>query len=577
MKKLAVLVFLLAVAAIFVVIVGCGGPAQPAAPSTANTANTDAVPPPASGSGEVSSKPASGADVPPADGDWIISCLHAEPKLLNPLLDTADAYCWQITSGHIFESMLERDNDTLELKPMLAESYEVSPDHLTYTFKMRKDAKFSDGRPVTAQDLLFTFNAIRDPKNETADARNYYQSIEKAEALDDYTVKFTCNKPYFKNLDVIGETLVYPKHVYEQGDFNTHPNNRKPVGSGPYVFESWETNQQITLTRNENYWNPAKKPHIVKLVNKIITNEDSAFQVLDRQELDMMGLNAEQWVNRASKPEFEAKFNKHTYWASSGYVGGYSYICWNLRKPQFSDKRVRQALTMLMNREEMLATIYHGLGKVISGPEAWNTPPYNQNVKPWPFDPDGARKLLDDAGWIDTDKDGIRDSNGVSLAFEFMYPSGSSELDQMITVYKEQLDRAGINMTIRPLEWATFIENLTKRSFDAVTLSWAIPANSDPYQVWHSSQTEQGSNYPGFKNAEVDKILDDARTEFDEAKRNALYWRFHEIVHEEQPYTFLFSRQVLAAVDKRYRGVTVYKVGLDKREWWVPTNLQRYK
>src|SRR5690606_32306986 len=129
---------------------------------------------------------------------------------------------------------------TLELNPLLAESYEISDDHLTYTFKIRKDATFSDGVPVTAKDILFTFNAIQKPENETADLRNYFADVVSAELIDDYTIRFTCNKPYFRHLEILGGLWAYPEHIYGKGDFNTQPANRQPVGSGPYVFDSWE-------------------------------------------------------------------------------------------------------------------------------------------------------------------------------------------------------------------------------------------------------------------------------------------------------------------------------------------------
>lgn len=510
------------------------------------------------------------------NGDWLVSRLGAEPAHLNPLLDTADAYVSQMTEG-VFESLLERDYETLELKPLLAESYEISEDHLSYTFKMRKDATFSDGTPVTAQDVIFTFDTIRDPKNETADLRNYYQDVEKAELLDDYTIRFTCNKPYFRHLDMLSGLPAFPKHIYGTGDFNTHPNNRQPVGSGPLVFDSWETNQQIAFKRNDNYWRKDKQPHIGRRVYKIITDDNAAFQVLERQELDLMGMVPEQWVNRTNRPEFEAKFNKLEYWAPSGYVGAYSYIAWNERTPRFEDKRVRRALTMLLNRQLILDKIFYGLGKVVSGGAASTSSEYDTSIQPWPFDPEAAKKLLDEAGWTDSDQDGVRDKNGQPFTFEFLMPAGSHEIEQMATVYKEEIERAGIQMTVRPLEWATFLQNLTQRKFDAITLSWAIPVDQDPYQVWHSSQTEKGSNYPGFKNEEVDRLLEQARTEFDRGARNKLYKRWHAILHEEQPYTFLFHLKVLVAVDKRFANVRIYPMGLDQREWWVPAPLQKYR
>ena len=139
------------------------------------------------------------------------------------------------------------------------------------------------------------------------------------------------------------------------------------------------------------------------------------------------------------------------------------------------------------------------------------------------------------------------------------------------------MDKAGVDFTIRMMEWATFLESVTKREFDACTMSWVSEAESDQYQIWHSSQIEKGSNYVGFANDEVDKILEDARLEFDRAKRAESYHRFHEILHEEQPYTFLFNGKRKVAIDKRFENVVFYPAGFDMHEWWVPKEKQRYK
>lgn len=565
MNKYVFRVFIVLLA-VTVAAAGCGGPSQPT-PVQRDSSATSAA----------QSSVLTATDETPVDGDWIIHRLAVEPKHFNILLDTADAYSNRMTMA-TFETLLDYDRLTMELEPVLAESYEIAADHLTYTFKMRRNATFSDGVPVTAHDIKFTFNAIRDPKNETADLRNYYQDVVACELLDDYTIRFVCDKPYFRHLIMLGAGLpAFPRHIYGEGDFNTHPNNRYPTGSGPYVFESWETNQQVVFTRNDNYWNKEEMPYVRKIVYKIITDDNAAFQVLQRQELDVMALSPEQWEHPARSPEFEAKFDKYTYWARTGYIGGYNYISWNMRRPLFKDKRVRRAMTMLLDRDLILETIFYGLGQVVSGAAISQSREYDKNIKPWPFDHEEAKRLLDEAGWVDTDGDGIRDKDGMAFRFEFLLPANSPEAQQMITVFKEELERAGIEMTIRQLEWATFIENLVNRSFDAVTLAWAIPPDSDPYQVWHSSQAEKGSNSPGFKNDEVDRLLENIRVEFDREKRIPMFHRFHAILHDEQPYTFLFNLKSRAAIGKRFRNVNIYALGLYEREWWVPLRLQRYK
>jgi len=507
------------------------------------------------------------AGLEPADGDVLIMHLAGEPGTLNPLLSTEVPY----VLDPIFEGMVEYDPETMKLRPRLAESWEIAEDHLTYTFHLRKDARFSDGKPLTAEDVKFTFDKVKDPLVDAPHLRNYYADIISCEVLDEHTVKFTANKQYFRHLIVIGLLPIMPRHAYADGDFNKHPANRKPVGSGPYAFESWETGSRITLTRNENYW--GTKPRILKRQFVFIDTWDAAQQVMAKGELDyMVSVQAEVYVNKMQSPQFQQVANCFRY-ASPNYT----YIGWNMRKPQFEDKMVRRALTMMLDRELIRETFYHGLAQQVVSEGYINSPDYNKNLQPWPFDPEQAKQLLDAAGWKDTNNDGIRDKNGVPFRFEVLIRNGSNASETIATLHQEELRRAGIEMTIRPLEWATLLQRIDERNFDVIYMAWmGHYVDGDPYQLWHSSQAEKGSNYTGFKNEEADRLMEQARLEFDPVKRAALYHRFDEILYEEQPYTFLFSLEDIEAVSKRFHGVKLYPMGLDPREWWVPASMQLY-
>ena len=200
-----------------VILAGCGG----------DDSAGGAAPPP-----ESAGTPSDAAEGEAEFGDWLVENLSAEPAHLNTHLSTGDASTSYIDS-FIFETLIKVDNETLEFKPHVAERWEVSDDHLTYTFYLKENVTFSDGVPLTAHDVKFTYNLINDPKNDTLNIRNYLQDIERVEVIDDYTVRYTMTKPYFRHLLVLGSTEVYPKHIYGKGDFNKHPNNRHPIGSGP--------------------------------------------------------------------------------------------------------------------------------------------------------------------------------------------------------------------------------------------------------------------------------------------------------------------------------------------------------
>ena len=541
---------------------------------------------PESAAPSASSAPASGAegDAPaeaadpgtPVDGDTYVEILDAEPAMLSPILAMTDG-SGKYIGAHIFETLLDMNNETLEFEPKLAERWEISEDKMQYTVYLRKDVTFSDGVPMTAEDVKFTFDLIMDPKSDSAPLRNYIQDFKTCEIVDEYTIRFTTTKPYFRHLLIVALFDVMPKHIYGEGDINKHPGNREPIGTGPYVFDEWVTGQQIVLKKNPNYW--GDKPHIDKRLFKIVTDRNAGLQLLQRHEVDAVtDMQPEQWVRQASTARFEEAFQKlRPKSPVPGYLGRFGYITWNQRRPQFEDKRVRRAMTMLLDRQLVLDEIYYGLGDLISGDTAPDIPEYNQNVKPLPFDPDAAKKLLDEAGWIDSNKDGIREKDGVDFTFELNFAANVPEYDLMTTIYQEELTRAGIKMTPRPLEWATFQERIHGREYDAGMLAWLTVPLPDPYQLFHSSQAETGSNYPGFVNEEADQIMETMRGEFDHSKRIELYHRFHEILNEEQPYTFTFARTGLVALDKRFHNVKVYKPGLDPLEWWVPLAMQRYK
>lgn len=578
---------------------GCGGsqpaggngtqetPAAPASADPGAAANAESTETGAGPGGQttafgtVEGAPATNAG-PPVEGDAIAIRLEAEPATLNPNLEIGDAYTQRIVDGYggnIFETLLVRNRETLKDEPWIAERWEVSEDHLLYTFYLRKDVKFSDGTPLTARDVLFSFESIRNPANLTADKRSYLNDFESATLLDDYTIQFKASKPYFLHLSLFSEGFlaILPKHIYGEGNFNELPANRAPVGSGPYRFEKWDTGQQIVLVKRKDYWGP-KKPWVNELHFKFIVDDNAAIQLLKRQEIDEMRMTPEQWVRQATQPAITDHFQKLTLYSPvDGYASAFGWIGWNAKRPFFSDKRVRRAMTMLLDRDTIGKTIYHGLVRVVTGHAFPDSPEYDKTIVPWPFDPETAKKLLDEAGWADTNQDGIRDKDGVPFKFEWIFASGNAEIEQLATVYKEELTKAGIDVTLRPLEWASFLDSVTKRSFDACTMSWASDVQSDPYQIWHSSQAENGSNYVGFNNPEADKIIEEARQEFDEDKRNAMYRKFHAILHEEQPYTFLYNSRRKEVISNRFQGVTPHALGFDMRDWWVPLDQQRYK
>jgi peptide/nickel transport system substrate-binding protein len=245
-----------------------------------------------------------------------------------------------------------------------------------------------------------------------------------------------------------------------------------------------------------------------------------------------------------------------------------------MRHPPFDDARVRVAMEYgSIDRQQFLDQVLYGRGVIVTGFEYYFGPAYDHSLLPRPFDPEKAKQLLLEAGWYDRDGDGLRDKNGQPFRFELLMPSGSSTNERLAAIMKENLRKLGIDMTVRELEWATFLENINDHRFDACRLGWAIGVEDDPYQIWHTSQSEnRGSNHVGFGNAETDRLIEESRTMIDDAKRRAIFFQLHRIVYDTQPYLFFYTGPNLGAYDKRYRGVKLYKVrpGYDLAEWYLP-------
>lgn len=495
------------------------------------------------------------------DPSTLVWYMGSEPDTLNPITST-DVYASQVNS-FLFDTLIERNNETLAFEPKMAKRWEISEDKKVFTFYLHEGIKWHDGKPMTVEDIIYSFERIMDPKVDSPHLRVYYQEIEEITKVSDNIVRFKYKRPYFKALDFCGGIPIVPRHLYEQAqDFNRSPQSRAPIGNGPYRFVHWQTGRSIRIERNPDYWGP--KPVIKSIEFHIVSEDTVVIQMLKKGLLDVAGMRPIQWMKQTNSRKFKQKFGKYKY-----YTPAYSFIGWNMRRSYFNDKRVRRALTHLINRQAILDTINYGLGKVVTGPFYTEGLDYDHTVKPISYNPEKAYQLLEEAGWIDSDGDGIREKDKIPFAFEFLIPSGRRFAEQLSTIVKEDFRKAGIDVTIQRLEWALFTQKLNDRSFDAVTLGWSLGFDQDPYQIWHSSQVKSGSNFVGFVDKEADQWIDEGRVTFDREKRAELYHKLHKRIHDEQPYTFLYASPSLVAIDRRFKNVKVYPIGLDPLEWMI--------
>lgn len=524
-----------------------------------------------------------------ARGDQFIDDFGTKVGKLTPLVSSDVYQTW--VELIVCESLASRDPNTLEYVPRLASRWEISKDGLTMRFFLRRGVTFSDGSPLTADDVTYTFELIQNPAIQADRARAYLTKLKEVKKIDDYTVEFTFSEVYYLNFETIASASVLSRAFYSK--FTPEQYNERTgllMGSGPYMLEdpeNWTPGNGVRLLRNPRYWGVPGT--FDRLIFGETESEFTSYVKYGNREMDVLRCTPEVFDNAKANPKIMEFSDAKAYTST---FGGYTYIGWNQKrkvdgvdKPtRFADKRVRQALTMLIDRERLVNEIYRGYGLVASGPFSPIGPQSDPSIQPWPFDQTKARALLREAGFEDRNGDGIiEDSAGVPFKFTFTYSTGNALTEKIILFIKDALSAGGIAMDTEPVDWPVLINKLNASDFDAVTLGWSSNPESDPYQVFHSSQIAgQGDNRTAYINPELDKVIDEARTTMDRATRMKLWNKVHAILHEDQPFTFMVSRQALRVFDKRIKNVTESKLGLNYEHlnggmipWFVPKAEQR--
>lgn len=505
----------------------------------------------------------------PEYGDTFIEASIGDASTLLPVL-ASDSASSDI-SGLVYNGLVRYDKD-LKIEGELAESWEISADNLKITFKLRQDVKWHDGTPFTAADVLFNYQLYTDPETPTAYAEAFKQ-VEEVEVVDPYTFRVEYAKPYAPALISWGMP-VHPKHLLEGQDVTKSPLARKPVGTGPFKLVDWQAGEKIVLEANPDYFEG--RPYLKRVVYRIIPDQSTQFLELQTGSLDFMGLSPLQFDRQTETLAFKRLYNKFRYLSF-----GYTYLGYNLKRPLFQDKRVRQALSFAINKKEIVDGVLIGYGAAATGPYKPDTWVYHPGVPRYDYNPEKAGELLAEAGWVDADGDGILEKDGERLAFTIVTNQGNDLRAKTGEIIQRRFRQVGADVQLRVIEWATFLkEFINPGNFDATILGWTGGPEPDQYNIWHSSKTgPRQLNFIGFKNAEVDQLLEDGRRVFDPEKRKAYYARFQEILAEEQPYTFLYVSEALPAVSKRFRGVEPAPAGIRynfHNGWFVPKSEQKY-
>ena len=522
-----------------------------------------------------------------ATGDWLVRAFGVGLSTITPLV-SQDVYASNV-QDYVQESLLARNPDTLEWEGLIARSWHISDDGLTITFRLRDGVTFSDGRPLRADDVAFTFAFIMNEAIAAPRDRAYLEKIESVEATSPFEVVFRYREPYFNALALAGGMAVMPRHFYEPYlEEPTTFNESKGLllGSGPYRLadpKTWTPDLGIVeLERNPRYWGPVA-PSFDRILWKVIENDSARLTTFRNREIDSYDARPREYQGLLAD---EALRERSRNFEFMNAVAGYSYIGWNQRRggepTRFADRRVREAMTWLTDRARIIDEIMLGYAEPAVSPFSPRSLQHDPAIEPRSFDPDEAKSLLAGAGYQDRDGDGVlEDAAGDPFEFELVYFQENEDTERMVLFLKDLFARAGVHLEPAPAEWPVMLDLLGKRDYDAITLGWTSGVETDVYQMFHGSQTEDGGdNFVHFKHEEFDRLVDEARATVRDEERMPLWRAVERIFHDEQPYTFLMRRETLSFVDRRLRNLEVTKLGLNLGstpvEIFTPGPLQRY-
>jgi len=539
-------------------------------------------------------------------GDTLLYGSIGDATTFNPILvnDTASG----TISDLIFEGLAKVD-DKIAWIPALAESWSYSEDGTEWVFKLRQDVKWHDGEPFTAKDVAFTFEAIMHPNYEGVRRRNYDKFVGFAEyvdklnqisqdfsdgkiteeeanqlkleafeewrqagaitIVDDYTIKFKLTEAFAPFMNAISMGII-PGHVFDwdpgEAGKKDHPfNTENPIGTGPYKFVKWTRDEEVVVEANLDYW--GEGPYVERFVMRVIPDQQVVTLSLETGEIDMGSIQPEDF-ERMTGVEHLKTFEYPTF--------SYTYMGYNLTNPLFQDKRVRQAITHAIDRQTIVDELLVGHGTVAhshGSPARWD---YNPDVPKFEYNPERAKELLAEAGWTDTDGDGILDKDGQKFTFKLQTNQGNKIREDSAVLIQDYLKEVGIEVEVEFVEWNTFVnEVILPKNFETIIVGWSLGTDPDAFSIWH---TNGGLfNFISFSNARVDELLEKGRTTLDQEKRKEIYGEFQAILAEEQPYTFLYFRNALVGLHKRFEGpISGTPAGMlwNLNEWYVPADAQ---
>jgi peptide/nickel transport system substrate-binding protein len=469
---------------------------------------------------------------------------------------------------HMLFTPLVRYDEKLRVQPYLARSWEESD--TSVTFHLRDDLRWHDGRPVTAEDVKFTFDLAKNPETASLLASAYLALVDRATVVDSQTIHFHYSAPHAQALEDFWWPPL-PKHLLQgvaPAELTQAPFNQEPVGSGPFRFVSWTRNQELALEANPDF--PRElggRPYLDRVVFRIIPEPTTMLTELLSGGADFIGytLLPEQAVQLQGQRRVELR-----HFPSREFT----YVAWNNRRPQFDDARVRRALAMAVNRPQIIEALMHGFAVPATGMiPPWS--PLHTEVQPLPYDTAQAKRLLAQAGWADANGDGVVEKGGRPLRFSLAVNSANQLHKDLAQVIQQELKRIGVAVDIQMAEFQTLLKQYKGRDYDAVISNWTLDNfKVDPTPLFACSEAEKpgSANRTSFCDPALDRLIEQGLRTTDPAAAKPLWAQFTRRLQEQQPVTFLFWSDDLAGVGPRLQGVVTDArskiVSIDR--WWIP-------
>lgn len=527
----------------------------------------------------------------------VIVHLNSDAQMLNPV-NYSDANS-EIVTDNIFQTLLHVDRKTLEIVPVLALSrpiIERTPSgEMLFRYKIRPEARWDNGEQITARDVEFSLKAMICPNVNNYGKSSYFEFLEDIKFDEEDPLAFTLigNNYYMLAEISSGGFPIIPEYIYDPqkllkefsisqlirdrdilinnskiisfaNEFNSEKYQRYPThisGSGPYSLMKWETGQQIIITKKENWWgdllkgtNTYYEADAKEIVYKVIPDQATALTALKSKKLDVSAyLKAKDFIELQKNKKIASHFNFY-----SPLQLEYNFIGLNTFGSIFSDKKTRQAFAHLIDINKIIEVVHYGLAEPVVGPiHPSRKHSYNNDIIPYEYDLIRSKELLSEAGWKDSDQDGILDKkmNGKKIDFSItlMYNSGNEERKALAIILQEEARKAGIRITIQNVEASVYFDIVRNRKFDAYIGAWGTtPFPEDFKPTYHTSSIKEGANYTGFGTIESDSLIDVIRIEMDENERNIMYRKLQEIMHDEAATLFLFARSNKIVVNKKF-------------------------